>query len=186
VGVGFLVFFRAFDEDGFHAHIFAEFYVGQGIAYDQTGGWGDLRKIYLGLFEEARQRFAAVALLLIVRAKVKAIDASTVFCKYLIQLRVDRFHVFRGVKAQGNATLVGDYDYTQTGLIQSGDGFRDAGEQMEVPPVGDVLAFGELSVDYAVAVKKDGLQSSRLGWGLRRPFWRNVHPAMIAIGRIAA
>ena len=79
--------------------------------------------------------------------------------------------VFFLVKTEGYASLVGDYDDSQAGLIEPGDGFWDAGKQVEVLPVGDVLALGQLAVDYAVAVEEDGLQ----GFGL------DAHAAMIAI-----
>jgi len=118
----------ACNENGFHSQISTKLNVGEGITDDQAGIRRDPWKIYLGLFKEAGEWFTAVALLFVVRAKVEGVDVRPVFCEHLIQLRMDRSDVFRAVKAQRNAALVGDYDYAQAGLVQFGYRFRDAWE----------------------------------------------------------
>jgi len=56
-------------------------------------------------------------------------------------------------------------------MIEFSDGLGYAGQQMEILPAGDILAFRHLAVDHAVAIEKDGVQD----------FWRDAHAAMIAI-----
>jgi hypothetical protein len=98
-------------------------------------------------------------------------------------------YVCLGVEAEGDAALVGDDQHAESGLIETGDCFCYAGQQFEMAPVGDVLAFGHLLIDDAVAIEKDGALSGAgldgfcavLGAGLRRVFWLDLHPAMIAI-----
>src|ERR1700727_2734457 len=94
-----------------------------------------------------------------------------------------------GVEAEGYAALVGDDEDTQASLIESRDGLGHAGKQFEVMPTGDVLAFGHLAVEDAVAVEKDSAQGgAKLFAGCAvldavqvRAFWLGLHPAMIAI-----
>ena len=179
----------ALDEDSLHAQVAAEFYVAEGVADDQAGGWFDLRKLGLRLFEEAGERFAAVALMLIVRAEVETVDFGSGFGQQGLKLVVDFVDGRGGVEAEGYAALVGDDEDTQAGLIEPRDGLGDAGEQFEVLPVGDVLALGHLAVENAVAVEKDGAEDGAKVFAgcavwdavLIGAFWLGLHPAIIAI-----
>ena len=181
--------FVAFEKDGSHAEVTAEFDVGEGIAYDEAGGRFDRRELGFCLFEEAGQRFAAVALAPVMRAEVKAVDVSAGDRQLSLELAVYGVHVRRGVEAEGDAALIGDDEDPESGLIETGDGLRHAGQEFELLPAGDVLAFGHFVVDDAVAIEKDGTESvARLGGfgvvfgcGLGRNFWLDRHPAMIAI-----
>ena len=187
----------AFDEDCPEAEIAAKLYVGEGVADDQAGGWFNFGELGLRLFEEARQRLAAVALVLVMGAKIKAVDVCFRFCQKGLKLGMDVLDIGSGVEAEGDAALVGDNENTQACLIEPRDGFGHAGEQLEVLPAGDVLAFGQLAVKDAVAVEKGSAQDraqsvAKLFAGcavldavgccvLIRAFWLGLHPAMIAI-----
>ncbi len=63
----------------------AEFNIGERVADHGAGFCPDLRKLRYRLFEEAGQRFAAVALLLVVRAKVKAVHVCIVRLQEVLQ-----------------------------------------------------------------------------------------------------
>jgi hypothetical protein len=117
----------------------------------------------LGLFEEAGEGFAAVALTFVVRAEVEAVDFGSGFCQNGLKLSVDFVDILGGVKAEGDAALVGDDENAQAGPIEPRNGLGDAGKQFEVLPVGDVLAFGHLAVEDAVAVEKDSTQDRAQG-----------------------
>ncbi len=55
-----------------------------------------------------------------------------VIAKDVLKSGVDCLDIRGGVEAEGDAALVGDDDYTQACMIEAGDGFGDAGEDMEV------------------------------------------------------
>ena len=168
----------AFDEDCPEAEIAAKLYVGEGVADDQAGGWFNFGELGLRLFEEARQRLAAVALVLVMGAKIKAVDVCFRFCQKGLKLGMDVLDIGSGVEAEGDAALVGDYDDAQAVSIQCGNRFRDAGKQVEVLPCGDVLAFGHFAVDDSVAVEKGSAKYSlkvRYDWVIGRI----AHPVMI-------
>lgn len=118
----------------------------------------------MGLFEEAGERFAAVALTFVVGAEIEAVDMGAVgvmrsgFCQEGLKLVVDVVDIRGSVEALGYAALVGDYEDAQACLVELRDGLGDAGKQFEVLPAGDVLALGHLAVEDAVAVKKNGPQ----------------------------
>ena len=168
------MFAIAFDEDGSHAQVVAEFNVGEGIADDDAGFRGDFGEVGFGLFEEAWAGFAAVALALVVRTEIKAVNVCAGFSESQLQLDVDGFHIRGRVKSEGDAALVGDYEDAQALSIQCGNRFRDAGKQVEMLPAGDVLAFGHFAVDHPIAVEKDSLKV-RYDWVIRRI----AHPVMI-------
>ena len=66
--------FVSFDEDGFHPEIAAEFNVAQAVANNEAAFFADVGEVSFCLFEKARQRFAAVALTLVMRAEIEAVD----------------------------------------------------------------------------------------------------------------
>src|ERR1035438_5558766 len=98
----------AIEEDSEHAQTAAEFDVGVGVADHDAGGCFDGGEVGEGLVEEAGQRLAAVALLLVVRAKVEAVDVSAVGLQQALQCGVDGDNIGGGVTAQGDAALVRD------------------------------------------------------------------------------
>lgn len=181
--------FVAFEEDGLHDEVLAEFYVGEGVSDDEASGWSDARELGLCLFEEAGQGFTAVAFALVVRAEVEAVDVSTEVRESLLKLVVDCFDIRDGVEVEGDAALVGYDEYTQSCLVECCDGLRHSWQYVKVLPAAYVLAFGHLAVDDPVTVQEDGLQGRAkagglvrvLGTVLLRAFWLFVHPAMIAI-----
>ncbi len=90
---------------------------------------------------------------------------------------MDGFDVGGCVEAEGDAALVGEDDYAQAGLIETGDGLGDAGEDLEAGPRGDVLAFRHFPVEDSVAVEEDGGEVARNGFR-----GRIGHGVMIATG----
>jgi hypothetical protein len=124
-----------------------------------------------------------------VGAEVETVDFCGVFGKILPELGVDGFDIGCGVEAEGDSALVGHDKDAQADLIKPGDGLGNAGEQVEVLPAGDILAFRHFAVDDAVAVEEDGLQAGTeiAGWqgfGFRMRqggFWLGLHPAIITI-----
>ena len=143
---GFLMLGISVDEDGLYAQVMAELDVAQAIADDQAGFSGDLRVVRLGLLEETRQRFAAVALALVVGAKVETVDASAGLSQFGLELGVNMLNVSDRVEAQSDAALVGDDEDAQAGSIEACDGFRNAGEHFKMLPAGNVLPFRHFAV----------------------------------------
>jgi len=166
--------FVSLNEDGFHAEGAAKFNVREAVADDQAGGRGDFGEVDLGLLKETGERFAAIAFALIVRAEVEAVDVGAGLSETLIQLDMDVIHVGGSVESEGDAALVGDNKDSKTGLIELGNRFWNAREQVEMLPAGDVLAFRHFAVDDAVAVEENRVQV--LG-----SFLQSAHAAMIAI-----
>ena len=158
--------------DGGHAEAAAEFYVGVRVAHHDAGGCGDLRELRYRLLEEAGQGLAAVALALVVRADEKSVYMSAEAGEVLLEGGVDGVDVGEGVEAAGDAALVGDDQDEQTGAVEAGDGFSDAGEGMEFGGSADVAALGHLLVEYSVAVKEDGAETGREAGG-----WLEGHRA---------
>ena len=180
MGSGLLVLGMAIDEDGFQTQIFAEFDVGQGVADHEAGVRLDFRELGLGLFEEAGQGLAAVALMLVVRAEVEAVDVGLAGGEQALQPGVDLVNVGGGIQAKTDAALVGDDEHAEPRLVEAGDGIWDAGEQFEVMPGSDILSLGHLAVDDPVAVEEDGFDGGGRGRMLRS-VGSERHPAMIAI-----
>ena len=105
-GAGFLASRVAIDEDGMHAEAAAELNVGERIADHGAGLGGDVREIGLSLLEQARQRLAAVALAVVVRAEVEGVQMRSGLLQQGLQFRLDCQHIRGGVQAEGDATLV--------------------------------------------------------------------------------
>ena len=161
------------DEDRFEPEIFAELDIGEGVADDDAGFRGDLRKFGFGLLVKAGTGFAAGALTFVVGAEVEGVDPGAGFTKGFLKRMMNGINVLRGIQTESDAALIGHNDYAEAGLVELGDGFRDAGKQIEMLPGSDVLAFRHLAIQDAVAVEEDGTQRV---FGLL-----DVHPVMIAI-----
>jgi len=181
--------FITFNEDGFEPQILAKFDIRKGIADDQAGSRIYLSELSLRLLEEARQRLAAVTLPLVMRTEIEIVDMRAVLQQFHLQLVMDGDDIRSGIKSQRNAALVGHNQDSQSGLIELANSVRHAGEQFKVLPAGDVLTLRHFAVDDAVAVKKDSLEiraeiDGLMGVGFSMQhgaFWRDLHPAMIAI-----
>ncbi len=113
------------------------------------------------------------------RAEVKAVNVRAFSFQQLLQFGVDRQDILLGINAESDAALVGDHDDAEPVAVEQGDSFDGAGQELELVPAGDVLAFGHLAVDHAVTVEEDGVD--RAGIKTAKGI---VHPAMIAIERL--
>ena len=67
------------------------------------------------------------------------------------------FNIGERVEASGDAALVGDHDDADAGLVQEMKSLWHVGENMEVFPTSNVLAFGHLLVQDSVAIEEDGV-----------------------------
>lgn len=108
-----------------------------------------------GLLVEAGKRLAAVALILVVGTDEEGVDAGAGGFEYLLKAGVDGFNVSEGVEAAGDAALIGDNDYAQTGGIEAAQCLGDARDDAELLPLRDVLVFRHLLVQDSVAVEED-------------------------------
>jgi hypothetical protein len=147
------------NEDGAHAEGAGGFDIGEGIADEEAVGGAGLREIAKGLKEQAGAWLAAVALVFVVGAEIESVDVGAARAEMLLQGGVEGIDIGGGVAAEGDAALVADHDDAAAGTVESGDGGVDAGEDMEFFPAGDVVAFGRLAVDDAVAIEKDEVNS---------------------------
>ena len=120
-GAGLLECRIAVDEDGEHAEAAAELDVGPGVADDDAGCRVDVGEIGLGLLEEAGKRFAAVAPILVVRAKVEGVDVSVVDCQFLLKRGMDAEDIRGGMETEGDAALIGNDDDAEAGAVEAGD-----------------------------------------------------------------
>lgn len=145
----------AFNKDGRDAEVAGGMDIGKRVADEDAVGGGGVREIAEGLVEESGSGLAAFALIFVVGAEVECVNARALGCEVLLELSVKRFDVGRCVVAEGNAALVGDDDDASAGAVERGDGGSGAGQEMEVAPMADVLAFGRLAVDDAVAIEED-------------------------------
>jgi len=171
----------ALDEDRSQSKIFAKLDIGERIADDQTRRRFDLREIGLSLLKHPRERLAAGALPLIMRTEVEPIHMRAEFVQNLLKLHMDRIHIRSRIQPEGHAALVGYDDHPQSRLVQFGDRFWHAGQQMEVLPARHILAFWHFPVDDTVAIQE---HSAVLGqfqgiqfWGI----WQSAHPVMITM-----
>ncbi len=176
-GSGLLERRIAIDEDGEHAEAAAELDVGPRVANDGTGFGGDVGEFCLGLVEQAGKRLAAVAVGLVVGAKVERVDVGVVRVEFVLEYGVDVEDICRGVEVERDAALVGDDEDAHASAIQLRDGLMNAGQRLELVGRSDEAAFGHLLVDHAVAIEEDGVQSA-----LRIAAFRGGHPAMIPTG----
>ena len=64
----------------------------------------------------------------------KRVDVRAVAAESALEGGVDRLDIGGGVEAKRDAALVGDHDDAQAGVIEAGNGFGDAGEDVKVRP----------------------------------------------------
>lgn len=148
----------AFEKDRRHAEIARKLNVRCRVADHYAGVNADLGKLRFRLFEQAWQRFAAIAASLVMRAEVEAINLCTVCCQYAIQLRVNRIDIGGCIETKRDATLVRKHENAQTGSVQAGDCLWNAGKQSEFFPTRDISAFGHLAVDDSITIQKYGAE----------------------------
>ena len=175
-GANLLMYGVAFDEHGSHTQPSTKLDVGERVADHDTAIGSDLRKHHRSLFEQSRQRFAAVALSLVVRADVKTVHMCAMGPQNVLQRDMNGFDIGGGVESQGNAALVADHNYSHPGLIQPSDRFNHARKQVKLGPAGDITAFRHLFIQHAVAIKENGLHGvvERVAFGV-------CHSVMITI-----
>jgi hypothetical protein len=151
----------AVNEDRRHGEAVCSLDVGEGIADEEAVPRRDFGKIAEGLKKEAGLGLAAVALIFVVRAEVESIDAGAVVEEMLLERGVKGIDIAGGVVAEGDAALVADHDGEESGAVEGSNGGGSAREPMEVFQAADVMAFGRLAVEDAVAVDEDAAEMRR-------------------------
>ena len=82
-----------------------------------------------------------MALFDFVRTHVDGVEMIAVLCKVLAQAVVNLVKVRTCHTAQCHAALVGDDDNCTFCLVEPGNGLFDAGKDLGLLPIGDILAF---------------------------------------------
>ena len=165
----------AFDKNRSHAHPAPELDIRKRVADHHALLWANFAEFPLRLLKHARQRFAAVALLLVVRTKVERIDMRAMSIQDLLQLTVDRFNISNRVFPERNASLIRDHNHPHSRAVQSCDRFCHARQQAELLPCCNVTSLRHLFVHNAIAVQKD-----RAKVAFQCTVWVVGHPVMIA------
>jgi len=152
--------------------------VGDRVANHHAAGRGDRWKIRNSLLEHSRQWLAAVASVVVMRAKIESVDVRVLRLQQPLKVGVNLPDVFFGIESQRNAALIRHYDHRNARAVEEADGLGHARQNLKLIPACDVAALGHLLVQHAVAVKEDGLDGDG-----KRTVESIAHPAMIAIER---
>lgn len=150
----------AVDEHRKHAEPAAELDVRPGVADNRAGFGADVGKVRLRLIEQAGQRLAAIALILVVRAEVEAVHMGFVVSQFPLKLGMDTEDVFLGTESEGNASLIGDENDAQAGAIEACDSLGNAGKYAKFPEGGNVATLRKFLIYNSVAIKEDRAQRS--------------------------
>ena len=111
------MFLVAFNENSHHSQTMTKLDVAKRIADHHTRLRRDGGKVGHCLLEQARQRFAAVALSFVVRAKIESVHMCALALEQTLQSGMQVAHILFRVKPQRNAALVRDNQHTDASLF---------------------------------------------------------------------
>ncbi len=118
----------ALEEDRRHTQVSREFNIGRRVADHDASDSFDLRKLSLCLVEKTGQGLAAIALPLVMRAEIEAVDLRAIRSQHVIELLVNRVYIGGGVEAQSDAALIGKHENAKASLVQLRDRFGNSGK----------------------------------------------------------
>ena len=128
------------------------------------------------MFKKTGQRFAAITLQPVVRAKVKAVHMCAMGPQKILQRCMNGIYISNPVESQRNSALIADHNHPQPGLIELSNRLNHTRKEAKLPPTGHIASLWHLFIQNAVAIEENGLYCA--------VEWANLcicHSAMIAI-----